>query len=146
MQVPSAFYVRFQHGIQGGIAPPTPNEVHMLSRDGDTPNTLLIQSQVRAPGQPSLTGFAPKKVDFAAQAMEPKFAKLYAILRDLPTEEPPGSQDIYDMDTQIQWMDDKWQWCNGGPEGCGMGESFVIPTPEQKARFKEAVEIVKALV
>jgi len=38
------------------------------------------------------------------------------------------------------------QWCNGGPQGCGGGQSETQPTGEQKAQFKRAVEIVNKLV
>ena len=35
---------------------------------------------------------------------------------------------------------------NGGPEGCGGGTSEVQPTPEEKAKFKRAVDIVHEIV
>ena len=37
-------------------------------------------------------------------------------------------------------------WMNGGPRGCGGGESFVKATDEDKVKFKRAVEIVTELV
>lgn len=37
-------------------------------------------------------------------------------------------------------------WMNGGPSGCGGGESYVQATDAQKAKFKRAVDIVHKLV
>lgn len=71
--------------------------------------------------------------------------ELHGILRNLPTEQPPGSQDIYGMDVGIQWGSDDLEWANGGPEGCSGGFSTVQATDEQRAKFKRAVEIVNKL-
>lgn len=67
-------------------------------------------------------------------------------MRSIPTEQPPGSEDIYGLDTSIMWGSDDLEWMNGGPQGCGGGSSFVQATEEEKAKFKRAVEIVKELV
>ncbi|KAG8999015.1 hypothetical protein FRB94_006483 [Tulasnella sp. JGI-2019a] len=144
MSAPAQFIIRLQHGIQGGFAPPTPNEIHMLTRSSDSPTTILIQSEVRKPGEPSLSGLAPKSL--ALGDKEAQIAELHNILKRLPTEQPPGSQDIYGLDTQIVWGSDDLEWMNGSPAGCGGGVSEVQPTEEEKALFKKAVEIVKGLV
>jgi len=143
--VPSQFFIRLQHGIRGGFAPPTPNEVHVITRMSGTPTTLLVRSDVRKKGEPELSSLAPKDVQLAGDK-EAQIEELHKILKSLPTEQPPGSQDIYDMDTQIAWGSDDLEWCNGGPQGCGGGESSVQPTEAQKAQFSKAVEIVKGLV
>jgi len=72
-------------------------------------------------------------------------AELEKILKDLPTEQPPGSADIYGMDIGLMYGSDKVEWMNGGPEGCGGGLSGVIATDEQKEQFKRAVAIVEEL-
>lgn len=66
-------------------------------------------------------------------------------MQDLPTEQPPGSEDIYGLDTGLAFGSDELEWSNGGPQGCGGGTSFVQVTAEQKERFKRAVEIVNHL-
>jgi hypothetical protein len=66
-------------------------------------------------------------------------------LKELPTEYPPGSEDIYRLDTSIAWGSDDLVWVNGGPQGCGGGVSTIQATDEQKAKFKRAVDIVKEL-
>lgn len=68
--------------------------------------------------------------------------ELYDILKELPTEDPPASEDIYGLDTSIAWGSDDLMWCNGGPEGCGGGKSKFQPSEDQKAKFKRAVEII----
>ena len=72
--------------------------------------------------------------------------ELEAILKKLPTEQPPGSEDIYGLNTGIAFKSGDFEWCNGGPQGCGGGESFVKATEEEKAQFKRAVEIVEQIV
>jgi hypothetical protein len=72
--------------------------------------------------------------------------ELHGILKSIPTEQPPGSEDIYGMDTSIAWGSDDLEWVNGGPQGCGGGRSAVQPTEEDKAKYKRAVEIVNTLV
>jgi len=72
--------------------------------------------------------------------------ELHGILKELPTESPPGSEDIYGLDTSIAWGSDDLQWMNGAPDGCGGGTSSIQPTEEQKTKFRRAVEIVTTLV
>ena len=98
---------------------------------------------LRPAGTPSLKEVPPKElsVDDHAHLLE----ELEGILRELPTESPPGSQDIYGMDTSIMYGSEGLEWQNGGPAGCGGGQSEVQATPEQKAKFKRAVEIVTEL-
>lgn len=67
-------------------------------------------------------------------------------MKTIPTEYPPGSQDIYGMDTSIAFGSDDLMWMNGGPQGCGNGVSEKQATPEDKAKFKRAVDIVNELV
>jgi hypothetical protein len=160
---PAEFYVRLQRGtpsirlswspapltacagITGGFAPPTPSAVHALSRaSGQT--LLSITSETRKDGEPSLSAAAPKSLD-ASDAHTAKLVdELEGILRTIPTESPPGSEDIYGLDTSIMWGSDGLEWMNGGPAGCGGGKSEVQATPEDKKKFERAVQIVQTLV
>ncbi|CAE7234335.1 unnamed protein product [Rhizoctonia solani] len=144
---PQEFMVRLQHGITGGFAPPTPSAIHQLGRSGDNPNVLLVESQIRPDGTPSLQGHPPKNlaVGDSSHGSTALLDELHSILKEIPTESPPGSEDIYGLDTAIMWMSDDLEWMNGGPQGCGIGVSSVQPTEEQKAKFKRAVEIVTEL-
>lgn len=72
--------------------------------------------------------------------------ELHDILKTLPTEQPPGSEDIYGLDTSIAWGSDDLMWMNGGPQGCGGGTSSVQASNEEKAKFRRAVDIVNELV
>ncbi|KAF7364365.1 hypothetical protein MSAN_01097000 [Mycena sanguinolenta] len=72
--------------------------------------------------------------------------ELHPILKILPLEDPRGSEDIYEMDTSIMWGSEDLEWCNGGPAGCGGGKSMVQATPEEKEKFRPAMEIVQKLV
>ncbi|KAG8741373.1 hypothetical protein FRC10_002938 [Ceratobasidium sp. 414] len=140
---PQEFFVRIQHGIAGGFAPPNPSAIHSLARSSDNPGNLVIQSMVRPDGTPKLSSAADKHlpVDGHSHLVD----ELHSILKELPTEQPPGSQDIYGLDTSIMWGSEDLEWVNGGPAGCGGGNSVVQATPEQKAKFKRAVDIVTEL-
>ncbi|KAG8940201.1 hypothetical protein FRC04_005488 [Tulasnella sp. 424] len=154
MPAPSQFLVRLQRGIVGGFAPPIPNEIHELTRSLDDPSNLLIQSSVREQGKPHPVAAEPKSLSIpefsTLDADDPKnvdtrVAELESILSKLPTEQPPGSEDIYGMNIGIMYASDNLEWVNGGPQGCGGGRSTVHATEKQKQQFKRAVEIVKGL-
>lgn len=105
----------------------------------------MVTSAVRPDGTPSLQDALPKSVskdeETAALAEE-----LHHIFQTIPTEHPPGSEDIYGMDISIAWGSEDLMWMNGGPQGCGGGKSQNQATDEDKAKFKRAVEIVQKLV
>jgi hypothetical protein len=130
-------------GITGGFAPPTPSAVYTVTQAANQPS-LAISAAVRKHGTPSLSEAMPKSLspDTGAALVD----ELHAILKDLPIEDPPGSEDIYGLDTSIFWGSDDLEWANGGPQGCGGGKSTVQASEEQKAKFKRAVEIVNELV
>ncbi|KAH9919234.1 uncharacterized protein B0H18DRAFT_1086703 [Fomitopsis serialis] len=108
---PTEFSLRLQHGITGGIAPPTPSAIYTITRTPSQPS-WNITAAVRAT---TLVG------------------ELYDILKSIPTEQPPGSEDIYGLDTSIAFGSDDLMWMNGGPAGCGTGTSTVQATAEDKA-------------
>ncbi|KAJ7153919.1 hypothetical protein C8R43DRAFT_1001510 [Mycena crocata] len=149
---PNQYHVRLQHGITGGFAPPTPNALYTITQalpEGSSlnPPDLAITAAVRESGTPSLVetkGFAPQPVPPTTAA--PLIDELHTILKSIPTEDPPGSEDIYGLDTSIMWGSDDLQWQNGGPQGCSGGTSMVKASDEDKAKFKRAVEIVEELV
>ncbi|KAF4465080.1 hypothetical protein FALBO_8083 [Fusarium albosuccineum] len=133
---PSEFQIRLQKGITGGFAPPTPSLILIISADGS--DTLKILEQ-----RPGDTDKPEKTV--ATADYEGLIDELRGILKELPTEQPPGSEDIYGLDTGIAWAgndDDGWVWTNGGPQGCVGGESFVQASADQKAQFARAADIV----
>ncbi|KAH7871429.1 uncharacterized protein C8R40DRAFT_1072486 [Lentinula edodes] len=152
---PSEYSLRLQKGITGGFAPPTPSFIATITRPVDS-DTLNITSASRPSGTPDLQSFAPKTLALGtvevtalgSVSVEGLIDELHGILKELPTEEPRGSEDIYGLDTSIFWGSEDLQWMNGGMGGVTgqPGSSTVQPTPEQKAQFKRAVEIVEALV
>ncbi|KAF9461166.1 hypothetical protein BDZ94DRAFT_1264434 [Collybia nuda] len=142
---PSEYSLRLQRGIVGGFAPPTPDAIHTLTKVPENPN-ILIASAVRPEGTPELQSATAKSLQAAQTVTEALVDELHAILKVLPTEVPPGSEDIYGLNTSIAWGSDDLEWCNGGPQGCGGGTSAVQPTEEEKAKFRRAVEIVDELV
>ncbi|KAL0945579.1 hypothetical protein HGRIS_014739 [Hohenbuehelia grisea] len=140
---PAEFSIRLQKGITGGFAPPTPDAIHTLDKS-QTDSLVRITSAHRSDGTPSLGDAVPKSLD--ASHADDLVEELHGILSSIPTESPPGSQDIYGLDTGIAFACGDFMWYNGGPQGCGGGESFVQPTSEDKAKFARAVEIVNELV
>jgi hypothetical protein len=146
--------MRVQHGIVGGFAPPTPDAIHELElvvgEVGTTSTAdpvLKVTSALRPDGTPDLLGALPKTLPVPAESDEEKsIHELRDLLKGLPTEQPPGSEDIYGMNTSIAWMSEDLQWYNGGPQGCNGSESSVKASEEDKAKFKRAVAVVNELV
>ena len=101
---------------------------------------------MRDHGTPSLKDAVPKSLPISDDEASELVDELHSILKKIPTEFPPGSEDIYGMDTSIAWGSEDLQWSNGGPQGCGGGQSQRQPNEEEKAKFKRAVEIVNKLV
>ncbi|KAG5349665.1 hypothetical protein C0989_002469 [Termitomyces sp. Mn162] len=129
-------------GITGGFAPPTPDYIYTLTKPSNATN-LLVTSAVRHAGSPQLQDALPRSLP--AADYDALIDELHSILKELPMESPPGSEDIYGLDTSIAWGSDDLEWCNGGPQGCGGGTSEVQATDEQKAKFRRAVDIVNEL-
>jgi len=140
---PSEFLIRLQRGITGGFAPPTPSAVHSLTRSSNNPGVILVSSLSRADGTPDLAPHPPKELN--ADAQSGLIDELHDILKSIPVEKPPGSQDIYGLDTSIAFLSADLEWYNGGPEGCGEGPSFVQAAPADKEKFKRAVAIIEEL-
>lgn len=106
-----------------------------------------MTSFIRQSGTAELQSAFPKSLTVASGSDdESAIHELEAILKELPVELPPGSKDIYGLDTSIAWQSEGVEWCNGGPQGCGGGQSFVEADEGHKAKFKRAVEIVNGLV
>lgn len=158
---PAEFSIRLQHGrshlsencrctygqyagITGGFAPPTPSAIYVLTRAKSQPADFVVTSAVRLDGTASLVDALPKKIPVDPHSR--LIDELHSILKEIPTESPPGSQDIYGLDTSIAWGSDDLQWCNGGPSGCGGGISNIQASEEDKKKFKRAVEIVNELL
>lgn len=131
-------------GITGGFAPPTPSAI--LTITGTPTTSLHVTSAIRPDGTPSLQDAAPKSLSATDPETVKLLDELYAILKSIPTESPPGSEDIYGLDTSIAFGSEDLMWMNGGPQGCGGGHSTVQATAEDKAKFRRAVEIVEKLV
>ncbi|KZT01592.1 uncharacterized protein LAESUDRAFT_731002 [Laetiporus sulphureus 93-53] len=139
------FSLRLQHGITGGFAPPTPNAIYTIT--GIPSQGLLnITGAVRPDGTPSLQEVHPKSLSATDVNNAALLGELHEILKSIPTEHPPGSEDIYGMDTSIAYGSEDLMWMNGGPQGCGGGVSETQATDEDKAKFKRAVQIVEELV
>ncbi|THH29163.1 hypothetical protein EUX98_g5027 [Antrodiella citrinella] len=141
---PSEFSLRLQHGITGGFAPPTPSAIFTVTGAPSVPH-LLVTAAVRPHGTPSLQDSIPKDlaIDNRTSSL---VTELHSILKTIPVESPPGSEDIYGLDTSIAFGSEDLQWMNGGPQGCGGGQSSVQATEEDKIKFRRAVEIVEQLV
>lgn len=99
---------------------------------------------MRPEGQASLSELAHRTIEVEPHAA--LIRELYSILKVIPTESPPGSEDIYGLNTSIAWASQDLEWCNGGPAGCGGGNSETKASEDDKKKFQRAIEIVKELV
>jgi hypothetical protein len=120
-------------GIVGGFALPTLNATHSTTKESSS-DDLVISSALRGEHQSGLES-QPEQQKSAAE-VSGLVDELHAILMDLPTEQPPGSEDIYGLDVAIALGSDNFMWWNGEQSGCGGGESLVQATEREKASFE----------
>ncbi|GFF38429.1 hypothetical protein IFM58399_05232 [Aspergillus lentulus] len=139
---PSGYAIKLQRGITGGPQPQNPSFICTLYKDPDADDSQVYVQQT----EPATTGSQESSKTINESDVNVLVEELYSILKKLPTEEPPGSEDIYGLDTSIMWESDDLRWWNGGPSGCEGGESSVRPTAEQKTMFKRAVDIVMSML
>ncbi|KAF7364368.1 hypothetical protein MSAN_01097300 [Mycena sanguinolenta] len=107
-------------------------------------NSIAVTLAKREEGTPNLSPALPKFLPTASS--EALVEELHGILKTLPLKELRGSEDISGLDISIMWGSEDLEWCNGGPEACGGGQSIMQATPEEKEKFKHAVEIVDELI
>jgi len=105
---------------------------------------MNVASQQKPPGSHDLQPLPTKTL--SVHAHNEQIDQIYNILKGLPVEEPPGSEDIYGLDTGVTWMGDRLEWSNGGPEGCGSDFSDVQVGKEEKDRFQKVVKLILEIV
>lgn len=113
-----------------------------MLKDPDADDSQVYVQQT----EPATTGLQQSPKAINESDVNVLVEELYSILKELPTEVPGGSEDIYGLDTSILWESDDLVWWNGGPEGCEGAKSSVRPTAEQKTMFKRAVDIVMSML
>ncbi|KAG8823152.1 hypothetical protein FRC17_009393 [Serendipita sp. 399] len=143
------FCIRLTHGITGGIVPPNPTSVQRLTFSlADGQASVLFQRTTRKPEERSLPDEPTAQATLPSSShskVDDLIEELEGILKKLPTEQPPGSKDIYGLDIGLRYGSDNVEWMNGGPAGCGDGWSDTEVTDEQIEQFKRAVAIVEEL-
>ncbi|KAI8815321.1 hypothetical protein BJ742DRAFT_783157 [Cladochytrium replicatum] len=131
-------------GVVGGFVPATARQSIILDveDDGSINFTHNILRKGTRDDYSTLT--SPKQ--FTASATVSKFVdELVAAFRTLPRENPPGSEDIYGFDVSIS-IDyapeggQKFRWENRPNSGCVASDSSVVPSDEEKAKFKHYVD------
>ncbi|KAH7180370.1 hypothetical protein DER46DRAFT_652540 [Fusarium sp. MPI-SDFR-AT-0072] len=131
---PSESHIRLQKGITGGFVPPTPSLIIRIGTGDDDSLQVYITRQF---------GDAETKT-VAAADNEALIDELYGILKEISMASPPGSEDIYGLDTGIAWVSEDLQWTNGDNIS-GQGESSVQPSSEEKRKFERAVDIIQEI-
>ncbi|KAI8973798.1 hypothetical protein BDF20DRAFT_837696 [Mycotypha africana] len=134
----SSFQVILREGIVGGFAGPIVNQV--VDIKGDSSGAMIMHATLKPDTK---ADYHTQAGGASAEELSDFLDRLKAQLKELPTEDPVGSEDIYGEDVSLSFFSDEFQWSNGGPEGCTQGESNKKATPEQKEKFKELVKLVK---
>jgi len=133
-------YVMVTKGIVGGFVPAHVRLQVIIVPQGDK-HTIVVKKHADRRAKPTyLAGTLTKE----------QYADLFAELDKqglwkLPTEQPPGSQDVYRRDTSISARQGAKSWRNGGPAGCVHGQSKVKPTKKQIEQFTAIVVAIKKL-
>ncbi|KAL4071819.1 hypothetical protein V8B97DRAFT_2016017 [Scleroderma yunnanense] len=137
----AGYQVRFQKGITGGFAPPTPSAIHTLSVNDDG-TTLTIVSQTRPHGTPTLGDPVTRTLSVGSDNTADLLAELRTILSEIPPQYP-GAEDLYRKDISIITHQNSTGFA---AYGSAAAHGVQPPTEEQVGRFNRAVEIVNQLV
>ncbi|KAJ1567765.1 hypothetical protein HK405_004829 [Cladochytrium tenue] len=132
--------------VQGGVAggflgpAPLPRRACLLDLAAHPPTVRSL----RGPRTRKSSEFAAKRApaDAVAAAANglilPLATDLVALLRTLPTEDPPGSDDLYDCDTFVSLTAPGFTWRNLPNQGCAPASiNASRPTPDQVDRFRD---------
>jgi hypothetical protein len=115
-------------GIVGGFVPATPSLVVRIKDD------QVDASENQGP---------VTHARLSPQTRLRLLSELKAV-RSLPLEKPPGSADIYGLNTSLSVrFSDGSTWTNSAPTGCVHGVSISIPTEAQSETFARLVQMVK---
>ena len=133
-------YVRLVRGVVGGIVPARVRFTAGLYEDGAS--CAVVVADFEGGGSAPLEGtVAPRSLlDTLLSSLD----RMGAF--DLPVEVPPGSEDLYGMDTSLWLSDGRRRWHNGAPSGCVHGRSEVRPSDAQRQAFAAIVERILAFV
>jgi len=135
-----SFKVFLREGMVGGFVGPTIKQV--VEINGDSNGAVIAHSTLK-PG--SKFDYNQQSGEVTPQEIHSLMADLHSQLKQLPLEEPIGSDDIYGRDISLGFFTSDFQWQNGGPEGCTRSPSSTQPTEQQKAVFNELVDRVLSL-
>ena len=133
-------YVRLVRGVVGGIVPARVRFTAGLYED--RASCAVVVADFEEGGPAPLRGtVAPRSVlDTLLESLDRVGAW------ELPVELPPGSEDLYGMNTSLWLSDSLRRWHNGAPSGCVHGRSEVRPTDAQRTAFAAVVERILAFV
>ncbi|RCI05863.1 hypothetical protein CU098_008256 [Rhizopus stolonifer] len=103
-----SFGVMLVEGIVGGFAPPTPKKIIQI-QNLDEGATITQQTLVPESGN----DYHMQSANVSTEELASIGEKIKQTLKDLPTEHPPGSEDIYGLDIAIRFASDDFEWING---------------------------------
>ncbi|KAJ1564431.1 hypothetical protein HK096_008019 [Nowakowskiella sp. JEL0078] len=130
-------------GVVGGFAPASPSsQINLIVKKNDSVNVKnyirkdIVADQFRLLETPPT--FSSKEISAFA-------TDIVSMFKDLPTEQPPGSSDIYGFNISINIDAPGFRWENRPNDGCVISESSIQPSEEQKKKFFEAAMKLKEI-
>lgn len=143
----SGIQITIVKGVVGGFVAPTPT-LHIImetvagkKKDGEqvAHKALEITHSTLAPeADNAVEGYVTVKRSISLEGDGQKLAMLegwLATVSTLPTEEPIGCEDVYELDTVIQIVSPTLRWQNTPNQGCNSTPSLKKPSTAQKATF-----------
>ncbi|KAJ3115267.1 hypothetical protein HK098_007005 [Nowakowskiella sp. JEL0407] len=122
-------------GVTGGFREPEPSLQVALVIKKD--KSVKLTSHVKVNKNYVSTQSVP---DFSSLEVSAFASDVISIFKNLPTESPPGSSDIYGFDISINIDSPDLRWENRPNSGCVASESSVKPSESQKQQFKAVAD------
>jgi hypothetical protein len=134
--------IKLVEGVVGGFMPAVPRKQILIEIDGPT---VTIEKHLKSTDEKAVDGYLTTKATLETTKIKAEIDSFVSSVRVLPTEQPLGSQDIYQQDISIFVESDGFRWANVPNQGCDIQESTVKPTQAQKDQFKAIVQKIHQL-
>ena len=148
----SGIQITIVKGVVGGFVAPTPT-LHIIMEtvtENKKDKVLEITHSTLAPeADNAVEGYVTVKKSISLEGDGQKLAMLQGWLTTvstLPTEEPIGCEDVYELDTVIQIVSPTLRWQNTPNQGCNSTPSLKKPSEAQKATFAALVNEMIAFI
>ncbi|KAH6570083.1 hypothetical protein BASA50_010149 [Batrachochytrium salamandrivorans] len=141
----SQISIELLEGVTGGImAPRLRRRVKVDFNSGA--GVASVERYIESNEPSAVDGFQlfESGASLSSTAVHSLVNEAVTAFQSLPIEDPPGSIDLYHMDTTIMIEAPGFRWRNTPNQGCSITPTIMEPTSEQLKIFKSFVKRINA--